>query len=110
MKSPAVVLMGALLLAGCGSVRYPTTYVLNFPPQVPQAATTTGALGPISAPEGWLFANPVTRKSYHQEEIQKRYIRNVGIEAEIGATLWNPRNLLRGLVAGEGFEPSTFGL
>ena len=36
----------------------------------------------ISTPEGWLFANPVTRKPYHQEEIQKRYIRKAGIAAE----------------------------
>ena len=32
----------------------------------------------------WLFANPVTGKPYHQEEIQKRYIRKAGIAAEIG--------------------------
>jgi integrase len=38
----------------------------------------------ISTPEGWLFANPVTRSPYHQEEIQKRYIRKAGIAAEIG--------------------------
>jgi hypothetical protein len=28
----------------------------------------------------------------------------------VGGTLENPRNLLKELVAGEGFEPSTFGL
>ena len=28
----------------------------------------------------------------------------------VGGTLENPRNRLKGLVAGEGFEPSTFGL
>ena len=31
----------------------------------------------------------------------------------VNGSLWyarNPRNLLKGLVAGEGFEPSTFGL
>ena len=38
MKNLAVAFMGALVLAGCGSVRYPTTYVLNFPPPVPQGA------------------------------------------------------------------------
>ena len=151
----------------------------------------------FSTPEGWLFANPVTGKPYHQEEIQKRHIRKAGIAAGIGddigwhtfrhsyrswldetgapltvqkelmrhasiqttmnvygkamtdskrqahskvvemvlkpqqnrrnrpatrsrlrllgvnGSLWyarNPRNLLKGLVAGEGFEPSTFGL
>ena len=41
----------------------------------------------ISTPEGWLFANPVTRKPYHQEEIQKRYIRKAGIAAEIGSDI-----------------------
>jgi ABC-type uncharacterized transport system auxiliary subunit len=46
-----VAFMGALVLAGCGSVRYPTTYVLNFPPPVPQAATSNGALGPVAIRE-----------------------------------------------------------
>ena len=41
----------------------------------------------ISTPEGWLFANPVTRKPYHQEEIQKRYIRKAGIATEIGSDI-----------------------
>lgn len=41
----------------------------------------------IATPEGWLFANPVTRKPYHQEEIQKRYIRKAGIAAEIGCDI-----------------------
>ena len=40
-----------------------------------------------SAPEGWLFANPVTGKPYHQEEIQKRHIRKAGIEAKIGSDI-----------------------
>ena len=49
MKSLGIVFMGALLLAGCGSVRYPTTYVLNFPPPVSQAPPSTGVVGgPIS--------------------------------------------------------------
>ena len=38
MKNLAVVFMGAFVLAGCGSVRYPTSYVLNFPPPAPQPA------------------------------------------------------------------------
>ena len=37
--------------------------------------------------EGWLFANPVTGKPYHQEEIQKRHIRKAGIEAKIGSDI-----------------------
>ena len=36
-----------------------------------------------SAPEGWLFANPLTGKLYRQKEIQKRHIRNAGIDAKI---------------------------
>ena len=51
MKNLAVVFMGALVLAGCGSVRYPTSYVLNFPPPVPQATPSNGALGPVAIRE-----------------------------------------------------------
>jgi len=51
MKNLAVAFMGALVLAGCGSVRYPTTYVLNFPPPVPQAAPSNGVLGPVAIRE-----------------------------------------------------------
>jgi len=51
MKNLAVTLMGALVLTGCGSIRYPTTYVLNFPPPVPQAAPSNGALGPVAIRE-----------------------------------------------------------
>jgi len=51
MKNLAVALIGALVLAGCGSVRYPTTYVLNFPPPVPRAAPSNGALGPVAIRE-----------------------------------------------------------
>ena len=51
MKNLAVALIGALVLAGCGSVRYPTTYVLNFPPPVPKAAPHNAALGPVAIRE-----------------------------------------------------------
>lgn len=51
MKKLAVAFMGALVLAGCGSVRYPTTYVLNFPPPVPHAAASDGALDPVAIRE-----------------------------------------------------------
>jgi uncharacterized lipoprotein YmbA len=51
MKNLVIVFVGALVLAGCGSVRYPTTYVLNFPPPVPQAATSNGALNPVAIRE-----------------------------------------------------------
>ena len=51
MKNFAVAFMGALVLAGCGSVRYPTSHVLNFPPPVPQATPSNGALGPVAIRE-----------------------------------------------------------
>jgi len=53
MKKLAVAVMslGALALAGCGTVRYPTTYVLNFPPPVPLPALVSSALGPVAIRE-----------------------------------------------------------
>ena len=51
MKNLVVVFMGALVLAGCGSVRYPTSHVLNFPPPAPRAALSNGALGPVAIRE-----------------------------------------------------------
>jgi uncharacterized lipoprotein YmbA len=51
MKSLAVAFLGALLLAGCGSVRYPTTYVLNLPPPAPQVKPSNGALAPVEIRE-----------------------------------------------------------
>jgi len=51
MKSLAVVFVGALVLAGCGGVRYPTSYVLNFPPPAPHAAASNGVLGPVAIRE-----------------------------------------------------------
>jgi integrase len=41
----------------------------------------------FEAPDGWVFANPVTGRPYHQEEIQKRHIRKAGIAAGIGANI-----------------------
>ena len=41
----------------------------------------------FSSPEGWLFANPVTGKPFHQEEIQKRHIRKAGKSAKIGTEI-----------------------
>ena len=51
MKNLAIVFLGALVLAGCGSVRYSTTYVLNFPPPVPRPAPSSGPLGPVAVSE-----------------------------------------------------------
>ena len=49
MKMLVLTSLGALVLAGCGSVRYPTTYVLNFPPPAPQTALSGGSLtGPLA--------------------------------------------------------------
>ena len=36
MKKLAAPFVGALTLAGCGSVRYPTSYLLNLPAPTPQ--------------------------------------------------------------------------
>jgi integrase len=41
----------------------------------------------VSTPEGWLFANPVTGRPYHQEQIQKKHIRKAGVAAGIGGDI-----------------------
>ena len=41
----------------------------------------------FSTPEGWLFANPITGRPYHQEEIQKKHIRKAGVAAGIGGDI-----------------------
>ena len=51
MKNLALAFLGALVLAGCGSVRYPTSYVLNLPPPAHRTALANGALGPVSIRE-----------------------------------------------------------
>ena len=51
MKSVTAVLVGAVVLAGCGSVRYPTTYVLSLPPQAAPAPDSGSALGPVAIRE-----------------------------------------------------------
>lgn len=51
MNNLAFALIAALVLAGCGSVRYPTTYVLNFPPPVPHTTASNGALDPVAIRE-----------------------------------------------------------
>jgi ABC-type uncharacterized transport system auxiliary subunit len=42
----AAALIETLVFAGCGSVRYPTNYVLNFPAPAPRVAPSE-ALGPL---------------------------------------------------------------
>jgi uncharacterized lipoprotein YmbA len=51
MKKLVTAFTGALVLAGCGSVRYPSTYVLNFPPPVVHAPASTGGLSPVAIRE-----------------------------------------------------------
>ncbi len=51
MKNLAVVSIGAFVLAGCGSVRYPTTYVLNLPPPIAAAQPSESTLGPVAIRE-----------------------------------------------------------
>jgi uncharacterized lipoprotein YmbA len=51
MKKVAFAFLGALVLAGCGSVRYPTSYVLSLPPPAPQVTPSNGALGSVTIRE-----------------------------------------------------------
>ena len=51
MKKLAATFVGALTLAGCGSVRYPTSYLLNLPAPTPQAAPTQAVLGAVAVRE-----------------------------------------------------------
>ena len=44
----AVTAMATLVLAGCGSVRYPTSYLLNLPAAASQAGPPQGPLGPVA--------------------------------------------------------------
>jgi ABC-type uncharacterized transport system auxiliary subunit len=47
----AAAVVGALVLAGCGSVRYPTSYLLNLPAPAPKAAPPVAVLGPVAVRE-----------------------------------------------------------
>ena len=46
-----LLVVGTLLLAGCGSARYPTNYLLNVPPPAPQSAPPREVLGPVAVRE-----------------------------------------------------------
>jgi ABC-type uncharacterized transport system auxiliary subunit len=46
-----LVFLGILVLAGCGHVRYPTNYVLNFPPATARIAPPPEAFGPLAIRE-----------------------------------------------------------
>jgi ABC-type uncharacterized transport system auxiliary subunit len=47
----AAAAVATLVLAGCGSVRYPTSYLLNLPAPTPQAAPPKAPLGPVTVRE-----------------------------------------------------------
>ena len=47
----AAAVMATLVLAGCGSVRYPSSYLLNLPAPAPQAAPPQAPLGPVAVRE-----------------------------------------------------------
>jgi ABC-type uncharacterized transport system auxiliary subunit len=47
----AAAAMATLVFAGCGSVRYPTSYLLNLPAPAPQAAPPQAPLGPVAVRE-----------------------------------------------------------
>ena len=51
MKRLAAAFMGAFVLAGCGSVRYPTAHVLNLQAPVAPPATSSSALGQVAIRE-----------------------------------------------------------
>lgn len=47
----AIVFAGALLLSGCGSVRYPRSYTLNVTPRPPRATPSGVPLGSVAIRE-----------------------------------------------------------
>ena len=51
MKLQLAAAMTTLVLAGCGSARYPTSYLLHLPAPVLQAAPTEAPLGPVAVRE-----------------------------------------------------------
>ena len=52
MKTLAGTLMGAMVLAGCGSVHYPASYVLELPqPPVARPISPEGVLSPVAVRE-----------------------------------------------------------
>ncbi len=51
MKELTIAVLGALVLVGCGSVRYPSYYVLNFPKPAPQGTAPPGTLKAVGIRE-----------------------------------------------------------
>jgi ABC-type uncharacterized transport system auxiliary subunit len=51
MKPLTVAFIGAFVFSGCGSVRYPTSYVLNFPAPVRPVGPSDSVLDPIAIRE-----------------------------------------------------------
>ena len=51
MKKLAIAVVGALVLTGCGSVRYPSSYLLNLPTRGHQVAPPQTVLGPVAVRE-----------------------------------------------------------
>jgi ABC-type uncharacterized transport system auxiliary subunit len=51
MKVQLAAAAATLVLAGCGSVRYPTSYLLNLPAPALQAALPQAPLGPLAVRE-----------------------------------------------------------
>lgn len=48
LHRPAIApLMAVLFLSGCAGVRYPASYLLNFPPPLPQTTTQRAPLGAV---------------------------------------------------------------
>src|SRR4051794_36263534 len=51
MKTLAVTVLLTLVLAGCGRVRYPTSYLLNLPAATSRPAPSHAALGSVAVAE-----------------------------------------------------------
>ena len=51
MKKLVATVVGALVLTGCGSVRYPTSYLLNLPAPGHQVGPPQPVLGPVAVRE-----------------------------------------------------------
>jgi integrase len=71
-----------VLIAGCLGLRVSEIVALQW-----QEALMVHKERSFSTPEGWLFANPMTGRPYHQEEIQKTHIRGAGVAAGIGGDI-----------------------
>jgi uncharacterized lipoprotein YmbA len=119
----AAVVTAAMMLAGCGAVRYPASYLLELQPTTPPAQSPPGALGPLVVREfqcpdylcdGRIVYRPAPSQvdfyEYHRWAMSPRQMISQSVAASIrarglftsvtlrdGAT--NPAYLLTGVIA-----------